>query len=51
MEKFGEAGKIQVSQAFYDHIKDDYDCAYRGKKDIKGKGEMDLYFLLKKKQL
>jgi guanylate cyclase len=49
MEKFGEAGKIQISQAFFDKIKDDYNCQYRGKIDIKGKGEMELYFLLNKK--
>ncbi|HMK27916.1 MAG TPA: adenylate/guanylate cyclase domain-containing protein [Chitinophagaceae bacterium] len=49
MEKFGEAGKIQISQEFYDQIKDDYECQYRGKTDIKGKGEMELYFLLNKK--
>ena len=49
MESSGEAGKIQVSEEFYNYIKDDYDCLHRGKMEIKGKGQMDLYFLLKKR--
>ena len=49
MESFGEAGKIQVSEEFYNYIKDDYDCLHRGKMEIKGKGLMDLYFLIKKR--
>ena len=49
MESSGETGKIQISQKFYEHIKDDYECQYRGQTEIKGKGLMDLYFLLKRK--
>ncbi len=49
MESSGEAGKIQISQKFYEYIKDDYDCQYRGQTEIKGKGLMNLYFLLSKK--
>ncbi|HEV8504209.1 MAG TPA: adenylate/guanylate cyclase domain-containing protein [Chitinophagaceae bacterium] len=50
MESFSEAGKIQVSQEFYNYIKDDYECLHRGKVEIKGKGLMDLYFLRRKKE-
>jgi len=49
MESSGEPGKIQVSEEFYHHIKDDYECSYRGKMEIKGKGLMDLYFLIGRK--
>ena len=49
MESFSEAGKIQVSEDLYDYIKDDYECLHRGKMEIKGKGPMDLYFLIRKK--
>ena len=49
MESSGEAGKIQVSEEFYNYIKDDYNCLHRGKMEIKGKGLMDLYFLIKKR--
>jgi guanylate cyclase len=45
MESSGEPGKIQISQRFYEHIKDDYQCEYRGQTEIKGKGMMNLYFL------
>jgi adenylate cyclase len=50
MESSGEAGKIQVSEEFYNYIKDEYDCLHRGKMEIKGKGLMDLYFLITKKR-
>jgi guanylate cyclase len=49
MESSGEAGKIQVSEEFYKYIKEDYDFLHRGKMEIKGKGLMDLYFLIKKR--
>jgi guanylate cyclase len=49
MESFSEAGKIQVTEEFYRFIKDDYECLHRGKMEIKGKGLMDLYFLIRKK--
>ena len=49
MESFSEAGKIQVSEKFYNYIKDDFECLHRGKVEIKGKGLMDLYFLIRKK--
>ena len=48
MESSGEPGRIQVSEEFYHYIKDDYECLHRGKVEIKGKGLMDLYFLLRK---
>ncbi len=49
MESSGEAGKIQISQKFYEYIKDGYECQYRGQTEIKGKGLMNLYFLVNKK--
>jgi len=49
MESSGAPGKIQISQKFYEHIKDGYECEYRGQTEIKGKGNMNLYFLLSKK--
>jgi len=48
MESAGEPGKIQVSEEFYNNIKDEFECSYRGKIEIKGKGLMDLYFLISK---
>lgn len=49
MESSGEAGKIQISEKFYEKIKNDYECQYRGQTDIRGKGKMNLYFLVSKK--
>ncbi len=49
MESSSEAGKIQISEKFYELIKDDYVCEYRGQIEIKGKGLMKLYYLLSKK--
>ena len=49
MESFGDAGKIQISEKFYEYVKDDYECQYRGQVEIKGKGMMNLYFLVGKK--
>lgn len=49
LESTGVPGKIQISQKFYEYIKDDYECEYRGQTEIKGKGSMNLYFLLSKK--
>ncbi|HEY1870730.1 MAG TPA: adenylate/guanylate cyclase domain-containing protein [Chitinophagaceae bacterium] len=48
MESSGEAGKIQISGEFYSYIKDQYECIDRGQVEIKGKGSMNLYFLIRK---
>jgi len=49
MESFSEPGKIQISEKFYEYIKNDYECEYRGQTEIKSKGTMRLYLLLRKK--
>lgn len=45
MESCGEAGKINISGATYELIKDDFSCNYRGRINAKNKGEIDMYFL------
>lgn len=45
MESSGEAGKVNISGATYQMIKDKFDCSYRGKIDAKNKGAMDMYFV------
>jgi class 3 adenylate cyclase len=45
MEQNGEAGKINVSGATYNLIKDKFTCEYRGKINAKNKGEIDMYFV------
>lgn len=45
MESSGEAGKINISGATYELVKDQFQCVYRGKIQAKNKGEVDMYFV------
>ena len=46
MESHGVAGKIQMTRASYELLKDDFVCEGRGKVMVKGKGEMETWFLV-----
>jgi class 3 adenylate cyclase/tetratricopeptide (TPR) repeat protein len=45
MESNGEPGKVNISSATYEWIKDYYECSYRGKISAKNIGEIDMYFI------
>jgi class 3 adenylate cyclase len=45
MESNGEPGRINISEATYMLIKDQYPCSYRGKIYAKNVGEIDMYFV------
>jgi class 3 adenylate cyclase len=45
MQSHGVPGKIQITRATYELLKDKYVCEPRGKVMIKGKGEMETWFL------
>jgi len=45
MESSGEVGKINISEATYNVVKDSYTCEYRGEIEAKGKGKVKMYFL------
>jgi len=47
MESSGGVGKVNLSQATYNELKDDSDLAFesRGKIQAKGKGEIEMYFV------
>ena len=49
MESNSEAGKINVSNDTYSIIKDDFECEFRGKIEVKNRGEMKMYFVNKQK--
>ncbi len=49
MESHGLADCIQVSERTYELIKDDFVCEPRGTIEIKGKGEMQTWFVLGRK--
>ena len=50
LESSGEAGKINISQATYEKIKDKFICSPRGKISTKSKGDVEMYFVEKKKE-
>lgn len=45
MESSGEAGKVNVSGATYELVKEKFKCTPRGKIHAKNKGEIDMYFV------
>jgi class 3 adenylate cyclase len=49
MESHGLPGKIQVSQATYELLKDQFQFEARGEIEVKGKGKMCAYWLVRKK--
>ena len=44
MEQNSAAGKINISGATYELVKDKFKCVHRGKISVKNKGEIDMYF-------
>lgn len=46
MEGCSVNGAVNVSAATYNLVKDKFKCIPRGKIDAKGKGEMDMYFIV-----
>jgi adenylate cyclase len=45
LESHGVPGKIQIGRATHEAIHDRFRCVHRGAIDIKGKGEIDTWFL------
>jgi len=45
MESNGEPGRVNISEATYEMIKDKYACTHRGKIFAKNIGEIDMYFV------
>jgi class 3 adenylate cyclase len=45
IESAGEAGKINISSSTYELVKDDFTFLSRGKVEVKGKGELEMYFV------
>lgn len=49
METSGEEGKVNISGATYEMVKDQFTCEHRGRIEAKGKGEIDMYFVEQRK--
>ncbi|HKP87519.1 MAG TPA: adenylate/guanylate cyclase domain-containing protein [Blastocatellia bacterium] len=45
LESAGVPGRVNVSEATYEIVKDFFACEYRGKVAAKNKGEIDMYFV------
>ena len=45
MESHGEPGRIQISEATCELVKDEFECEPRGEIDVKGKGLMRTWFV------
>src|SRR6185436_1071433 len=49
MESHGAKGKIQITRATYELVKDQFECEYIGEIDVKGKGRLEAWYLLRAK--
>ncbi len=49
MESHGVPGQIQISRATYELIRDEFVCEPRGTVAVKGKGEMETWYLVARK--
>ena len=47
MESHGTPGEIQITRATYELVKDRFECRARGTIPIKGKGEMETWYLVR----
>lgn len=45
MESSGSVGKVNISFATYDLVKDYFSCSYRGRVAAKNKGEIEMYYV------
>ena len=50
MESHGTSGKIQITRATYELVKDHFDCEYIGEIPVKGKGRMEVWHLIREKE-
>ena len=49
MESNGEANRINISQSTFEAVEAYFECQHRGKIQVKNKGEIDMYFVLRSK--
>jgi adenylate cyclase len=45
MESHGQGGIIQITRATYELVKNDFVCVTQGTVNVKGKGEMDVWYV------
>jgi len=45
MESSGEVGRVNISAATHELVRDTYECTPRGAVEAKGKGALDMWFV------
>jgi guanylate cyclase len=50
MESQGTPGRIQITRATYELLKDEFVCEPRGSVPVKGKGEMETWYLVGRRE-
>jgi len=46
LESHGTPGMVNISATTYSMVKDHFTCKYRGKFEVKGKGDVEMYFVM-----
>jgi class 3 adenylate cyclase len=46
MESHGTPGRIQITRATYELLADEFECEPRGRIEVKGKGEVEAWYLI-----
>ncbi|MES2128259.1 MAG: adenylate/guanylate cyclase domain-containing protein [Pseudomonadota bacterium] len=49
LESSGEINKVNISAYTFDLVREHFECSYRGKLEAKGKGQIDMYFVLRER--
>ncbi len=49
MESHGTPGRIQITRATYELLADEFECEPRGTIDVKGKGEVEAWYLIRER--
>jgi guanylate cyclase len=49
MESHGTPGRIQITRATYELVADDFECEPRGTIAVKGKGEVEAWYLIRRR--
>jgi adenylate cyclase len=49
MESHGTPGRIQITRATYELLGDEFECEPRGTITVKGKGEMEVWYVLRRR--
>jgi class 3 adenylate cyclase len=51
LESAGEVNKVNISAYTFDLVREYFECEYRGKLAAKGKGEIDMYFVVSEREI